>query len=161
MRESYRGQCNLHLHFAKQFLTSLDQEPEARWGGHYARAMADAVVWQLQLSYRAHLADMLTQQPKFPQQLPKGDYFACDFKASELPPELLELADRERHTPWLRAMVSERFINHPGAAVTVEVSGLIAKDSLATHSQGAGELEEWLEELNSLIARHRATLMEY
>ncbi|GAB3374115.1 hypothetical protein NCG89_01840 [Spongiibacter taiwanensis] len=161
MRESYRGQCNLHTHFAKQFLAALAEEGGAHWGGHYPRAMADAVVWQLQLAYRAHLADMITQQPKFPQQLPAGNYFARDFEGREMPPEIVELADRERHTAWLKAMVSETFINAPGAVMTAEVSGLIARDSLATHSRDVDELQQWYDELLSIINRHRATLMEY
>lgn len=161
MRESYRGQCNLHTHFAKQFLAALAEQGGPNWGGHYARAMAEAVIWQLQLAYRAHLADMITQQPKFPQQLPRGNYYARDFSATELPPEIVELADRERHTPWLKALVAESFITEPSAAKTVEVSGLIARDSLATHCRDVGELQHWLDELLSIINRHRATLMEY
>ena len=160
MKESYRGQCNLHLHFAKKTLQMLGVEADETWGGHYERAMVESVLWQLQLAYQAHLADMLTQQPKFPQTLPSGRVFtARDFKASELPPEILELADREIHSHWLQLITRYSYIKHP-ADISMSSPNLIAREQPADWPQ-ANELEASLGELTELVARHRATLMEY
>jgi len=159
MRESYRGQCNLHLYFAEQYLKEARERDDSSWGGHYHRACQDSILWQLLLAYRAHMADMLDQQPRFAQPIPQGHFTARSFPAADLPPEINELADREGEEGWLKSLVTHDFIVHP-QAVAAPSDGLIASQGGVDFSDFSG-CETILTELSSLIDRHRATLMEF
>lgn len=159
MRESYRGQCNLHLYFAEQYLKEAQDQSEDAWGGHYHRACQDSILWQLLLAYRAHMADMIDQQPRFAQAIPQGHFTARSFPAADLPPELNELADREGEEGWLKSLVNHDFIVHP-QALAAPADSLIASQAGPDFSDFS-LCETLLQELKSLIDRHRATLMEY
>jgi hypothetical protein len=156
MKESFRGQCNLHIYFAEQYLSLLQKTDTAEWGGHFHRATSESLAWQLSLAYQSHLVDLLDQQPKFGLAIPQGVFSASSFAGQELPPEILELADRETYSGWLKSIVDYPFLQTTSASP----AGVIASDS-----SGAGRVNvdfaECLTELKSLIARHRATLMEY
>ncbi|MBW2941974.1 hypothetical protein [Zhongshania aquimaris] len=156
MKESFRGQSNLHIYFAEQYLTQLETTDKSEWGGHFHRATAESLIWQLLLAYQCHLADLLEQQPKFGLRVPAGHFNARSFTLAELPPEILELADREVHSPWLKSLVDYPFLQTVGSSP----SGLIASDATRLERIEL-DFAECLAELKSVIARHRATLMEY
>ncbi|WP_159268174.1 hypothetical protein [Zhongshania aliphaticivorans] len=156
MKDSFRGQSNLHIYFAEQYLSQLNAETFDEWGGHFHRATTESLIWQLLLAYQCHLADILKQQPKFGLSIPGGFFTARSIVSDDLPPEIIELADREVYSGWLKSLVEYPFLQSGRAPA----GGVIASDAAA---QGHIELDlqESLEELKSLIARHRATLMEY
>lgn len=156
MKESFRGQCNLHIYFAEQYLAQLQTADAAEWGGHYSRATSESMICQLLLAYQCHLADLLDQQPKFGLALPQGAFNARSFVAPELPPEIIELADREDHSHWLKSLINYPFLQ----TAAVSSAGVIASDA-SSDGRVSLDLVDCLAELKSLIARHRATLMEY
>ncbi len=158
LKESFRGQCNLHVYFAEQYLAQLESADPAEWGGHIRRATADSLVWQLQLAYQCHLADLIDQQPKFGLALPQGVFNARSFVAAELPPEIEELADRELEPGWLAVMQNYAFVQTTVASPARH--GVLAWDG-QFEAEAAPDLAACLTELKSMIARHRATLMEY
>lgn len=156
MKESFRGQCNLHVYFAEQYLAQLKDMDSDQWGGHFKRATTESMIWQLMLAYQSHLADLIDQQPKFGLSIPQGLFNARSFVATELPPEIIELADREIQPGWLNSLVNYPFLQTAMASP----SGVIASDASSAGRVNL-DLLECLAELKSLIARHRATLMEY
>lgn len=156
MKESFRGQCNLHIYFAEQYLKQLGSADSEEWGGHFHRAVSESLTWQLLLAYQCHLADVLEQQPKFGISVPQGLFNARSFVALDLPPEIVELADREIHSPWLSSLVNYSFLQTAAASP----AGVIASDAGSTR-RASVDYANCLAELKSLIARHRATLMEY
>jgi len=158
LKESFRGQCNLHVYFAEQYLAQLESADPTAWGGHIRRATSDSLVWQLQLAYQCHLADLIDQQPKFGLALPQGVFNARSFVAAELPPEIEELADRELEPGWLTVMQNYAFVQT--AAASPARHGVLAWDG-QLEPEAAPDLAACLMELKSTIARHRATLMEY
>lgn len=158
MKESFRGQCNLHIYFAEQYLNQLGSVDSAEWGGHFHRAASESLAWQLLLAYQCHLADVLEQQPKFGLRVPQGLFNARSFVESDLPPEIIELADRELHSPWLSSLVTYSFLQTTVASPTGV--GVIASDANSARRVSL-DFADCLAELKSLIARHRATLMEY
>lgn len=158
LKESFRGQCNLHVYFAEQYLAQLVSCDPSSWGGHIQRATADSLAWQLLLAYRCHLADLIDQQPKFGLALPQGHFDARSFVAEELPPELEELAGREVEPGWLDIIVNYPFIQT--AVASTSPKGVLAWDG-QPEAQAKPDLAQCLIELKSMIARHRATLMEY
>ena len=158
LKESFRGQCNLHVYFAEQYLAQLESNDPRAWGGHIQRATADSLVWQLQLAYQCHLADVIDQQPKFGLVLPEGRFNARSFVAGELPPELDELAGREVEPGWLVNIVNYAFVQTVVANTAPQ--GVLAWDG-QLEAAVKPDLAECLNELKSMIARHRATLMEY
>lgn len=159
MAETYRGQCNLHLHFAKQYLSEPDRAGADRWGGHFQRACLESALWQLRLAYECHLADMIFQQPLYSQALPAGRLSAQYLAKSSHPPEIAELADREIHDEQLKWLLDYRFVRQPSAAKEYNPSLLNAV------SADGDDDREWaqscLEFLRETIARHRSTLQEY
>ncbi|WP_269618371.1 hypothetical protein [Zhongshania sp. BJYM1] len=156
MKESFRGQCNLHVYFAEQYFAQINDMDADQWGGHFKRATTESMIWQLMLAYQSHLADLVDQQPKFGLPIPQGVFYAQSFAALELPPEIDELADREAQPGWLNSLVNYPFLQ----TAVASSAGLIASDA-ASVGRVDLDLEECLAELKSLIARHRATLMEY
>lgn len=159
MSESYRGQCNLHLHFAKQYLADSGKGAESQWSGHYQRACAESALWQLRLAYECHLADLLIQQPLYSQTLPSGRMNAQLLTKAAHPPEIAELADREIHDDRLKWMLDYRFLRQPGDAKQYNPSLL---STVTVSDQDDIELAKGcLQFLSELIARHRSTLLEY
>ncbi len=159
---SYRSQCNLHLYFAEQYLRNMVSDVADDWSGHFPRACRESAVWQMQLAYQAHIADVIVQQPRFSLAVPNGVFRASSFQAAELPPEIMEMADREREG-WLNALISYAFLESPASSQGAH--GGLARDALiASDHLGNTELndaEAWLAELKSLVTRHRSTLQEY
>ncbi len=158
LKESFRGQCNLHIYFAEQYLGQLDSTDANEWGGHIQRATTDSIAWQLLLAYQCHLADLIDQQPKFALTLPQGQFNARSFVADDLPPELEELAGREVEPGWLEVIVNYAFIQTTAASPAPR--GVLAWDGQIEKAPKP-DLAACLHELKSMIARHRATLMEY
>jgi hypothetical protein len=158
LKESFRGQCNLHIYFAEQYLAELQENEASGWGGHIQRATSDSLAWQLLLAYQCHLADLVDQQPKFALALPQGQFNARSFVADELPPEIEELAEREIEPGWLQTIVNYPFIQT--ATANLAPRGVLAWDGEAQQAS-APDLAGCILELKSMIARHRATLMEY
>lgn len=158
VKESYRGQCNLHIYFAEQYLAQLEASDPRDWGGHIQRAIADSLVWQLLLAYQCHLADLIDQQPKFGLLLPLGQFNARSLVADELPPEIEELAGREVEPGWLATIINYPFVQT--ATTNRAPQGVLAWDG-QSESAVKPDLAECLIELKSTIVRHRATLMEY
>ncbi len=158
LKESFRGQCNLHVYFAEQYLAQLESSDPSDWGGHIRRACSDSLAWQLQLAYQCHLADLIDQQPKFGLALPQGLFNARSFDAEELPPEIEELAGREVEAGWLATIVNYAFLQTASASPAPR--GVLAWDGQA-ELRPKPDLALCLSELKSMIARHRTTLMEY
>ena len=156
--ETYRGQCNLHLFLARQYLEQISENRREDWGGHFHRASLESALWQLRLAYESHLADLLFQQPRFQQAIPIGRYSALALSSGEHPPEIAELADRENHDSRLRWMLDYAFINAPSAVQAVP-GGLIA--SSRGDDDAVQRSWEALDFLTETVNRHRATLQEY
>lgn len=158
MGKNYRGQCNLHLYLAGQYLAEYEAADTAKWGGHYPQACRESSIAQLHLAYQAHIADVIAQQPLFPLVVPGGRFNAQFFAGAELPPELTELCEREKEGGWLYDMLSHD--NLLPAAPAVD-NNLIARDLGSGGQSRELAVSEWLQELQSLVNRHRAVLIEY
>ncbi|MBD2858528.1 hypothetical protein IB286_05850 [Spongiibacter sp. KMU-158] len=176
--DSYRGQCNLHLYFAGQYLKNLSSpESESGWGGHFVRAQTEAIIHQLQLAYCAHLADLLTLTP-LGFQLPCGIFTASSLAEIQLqnaPSEFSELLEREAVSGWLQDLLGFAYLRQPGKKKTyLESDGveLIGTDTRATGLLDSAEavaenpydmagLQTLHTELSALVTRHRNTLLEY
>ena len=156
--QTYRGQCNLHLFLARQYLNQLTEGNREEWGGHFHRACLESSLWQLRLAYESHLADLLFQQPRFQQAIPIGRYSARVLSSGEHPPEIAELADRESHDARLKWVLEYAFINAP-SAVQASSGALIA--SSRGEDDSLQRSWEALEFLSDTVNRHRATLQEY
>lgn len=156
MAESYRGQCNLHLFLARQYLDELASVGEAEWGGHRARAAQESALHQLQLAYEAHLGDILFQQPRFQKALPSGRVNAQVLAVGECPPEIAELAEREIHDPRVSYLVNYSFLNRPDEGVSYSPD-LISSGKTSQE----GEIRASLEAVTELVTRHRGGLQEY
>ena len=159
MSESYRGQCNLHLHFAKQYLADSDKPAEPQWGGHYQRACVESALWQLRLAYESHLADLIFQQPLYSQAIPSGRFNARQLARMPHPPEIAELADREVHDEQLTWMLEYRFIRQPGDAK--EYNPSLLNTVTVSDEDDLSLARHCLLFLSDTIARHRSTLLEY
>ena len=158
MKESYRGQCNLHLYLARQYLLQRDgAEPDA-WGGHLARAAFESAIAQMRLAYQAHLLDIIEQQPLFKLPRPAEPFCARSFSAETLPPELLELADREAQPGWLQDLLGWPLLQAPSAVALMQ-DNMIAKSQ--ADGDDALDAAGSLEELEAMVRRHRAVMMEY
>ncbi len=159
MSETYRGQCNLHLYFARQYLQQARSDEPSQWGGHFQRACLESALWQLRLGYEAHLADLLFQQPRFSQPIPSGRLSAQALAVAEHPPEIAELADRERHDEHLRWLMDYAFIKQPKAAREYNPS-LISAVAVDADDELL-RTEACLQFLSEMVSRHRGTLEEY
>jgi hypothetical protein len=146
----------LHVYFAEQYLADMDAAEETKWGGNFTRACRESLVWQLLLAYQCHVADLLAQQPKFGLNVPSGVFTAGDIAGTELPPEIIELIDREQQAGWLSSLVKYPFLQ----ATVIPAIDVIAFDG-GQANRVLIDYRNCLSELKSLIARHRATLMEY
>lgn len=156
MGESYRGQCNLHLYLARQYLAELTNGDSAMWGGHHARASQESAIHQLQLAYEAHLGDILFHQPRFQKSLPTGRVNARILAVGEYPPEIAELAEREVHDAQISYLVNYAYVNRPdeGVAYSPDLIG-------SAKSSQEEDIKAVLESLTELVGRHRAGLLEY
>ncbi|WP_372860541.1 DUF6586 family protein [Spongiibacter sp.] len=159
MSESYRGQCNLHLYFADQYLQQARDGDEQQWGGHFRRANVESALWQLRLAYEAHLADLLFQQPRFSQPLSSGRLSAGGLAKVEHPPEIAELADREIHDRHLQWLMDYTFIKPPAAAR--EYNPALISSVSADADDDWQRAEDCRQFLNETVTRHRSTLQEY
>ncbi|MGJ8687456.1 MAG: DUF6586 family protein [Spongiibacteraceae bacterium] len=158
MDKNYRGQCNLHLYLAGQYLAEYEAADTSKWGGHYQQACRESSMGQLYLAYQAHIADVITQQPLFPLVVPGGRFNAQFFADAEVPPELAELCEREKEAGWLCDMLSHDSL---AAAAPAVDQNLIARDLGRVAESRELAVAQWLQELQSLVSRHRAVLMEY
>lgn len=158
--ESYRGQCNLHLFIARQYLDQMHDDTREQWGGHFHRACLESAMWQLRLAYESHLADMLFQQPRFKQSIPRGRFSARTLASGEHPPEIAELADRESHDSLLKWLLDYAFINKP-SAVQAAPGALIASSSDDADTELVQRAVEAQVFLTEIVSRHRLTLQEY
>lgn len=134
---SLRSQVNLRLQQAANEIDILRavERPLAK------RSAADAAVLFLQLTYRAHLADLL-QQYRLPASIhPDARHAVKSLREERDVPELRELARLEEEGPELLGFLSHRYLNpQQGAAIPS-----LSSDALLASYQ-------WLK---ALIERHR------
>ncbi len=139
---SLRSQVNLRLQQAAKEIDGLASADQAL----SQRCAADAAVLFLQLSYRAHLADLL-QQYQLPANIfPDARHASKTLREDRDVPELRELARLEDEGFEGLSFLTHRYLNPQGNSPVLSLS--------------YDQLHESYQWLRSLIERHREVSRE-
>lgn len=159
MAASVRAHANLELFLARKCIARFSQPLDPYWGEHSDTVDRHHAIFHLQLAYRCHLAD-LCEQREISLRPVSAQHGCADLeRMGQTIPEMVELAEREVHQPWLQNLLAEDFL--PLAVSTASAADDVIAVSTAGRVWDETTLNSVADELQSLFDRHRDGQQEY